>query len=237
MSTPEVEEVMRLVYRYGDTRCNVGCDGDTEAVRTFGEALDALRSRITALVASKAELVGALRPFANSACPPASGLCGCHNCLARLALANATAGAGQQEEVPAGESKRELTADEAACLQRAIRASGKRVPAMGASAQVREEEVAARLRKLATGRLEYRVQHPVDRSYCVSFSREDGFDPERAAREWLAHFQRNHPDHRHAKYEVAEVRSFSELERAALEAADLLAAAPSSQPEPLEDGK
>jgi hypothetical protein len=84
------------------------------------------------------------------------------------------------------------------------------------------KELAARLRKLASGRLEYRVQDPVEKCYCVSFSRDDGFDPERDARQWLADFQRKFPEHPHANYEVAPVRSFSELERAALEAAELL---------------
>jgi hypothetical protein len=87
------------------------------------------------------------------------------------------------------------------------------------------KELAARLRKLATGTVEWRVQHPVERCYCISFDRSDSINPERAAREWLADFQRRWPDHEHAKYEAAEVRWFSELERAALEAADVLDAA------------
>jgi hypothetical protein len=85
--------------------------------------------------------------------------------------------------------------------------------------------LAAELRRLSTGTVEWRVQHPVEKCYCISFDRSDSINPERAAREWLADFQRRWPDHEHAKYEAAEVRWFSELERAALEAADVLDAA------------
>jgi hypothetical protein len=83
-------------------------------------------------------------------------------------------------------------------------------------------ELAERLRKLATGRVEWRVQDPVERCYCISFDRSDCINPERDARAWLADFQRRYPRHAHAKYEAAEVRVFTELERAALEAADVL---------------
>lgn len=82
--------------------------------------------------------------------------------------------------------------------------------------------LARELRRIATGTVEWRVQHPVDKCYCISFDRGDTIDPERAAREWLADHQRRFPHHEHAKYEVAEVRRFSELERVALEAADVL---------------
>jgi hypothetical protein len=81
------------------------------------------------------------------------------------------------------------------------------------------------LRKLATGRTEWRVQHPVEKCYCMVFDRSGWIDPERCAREWLDDFKRRHPDHEHAKYEVAEVRYFNELEQAALDAADALDAA------------
>lgn len=83
-------------------------------------------------------------------------------------------------------------------------------------------ELAALLRSLATGRVEWRVQHPVEKCFCMSFDRSDCLDPERDARKWLENFRHHYPDHRHAKYEVAEVRSFTELERAALEAAEAL---------------
>jgi hypothetical protein len=84
------------------------------------------------------------------------------------------------------------------------------------------KELTSRLRSLARGRVEWRVQHPVEKCYCICFSRNDSLDPEREAREWLADFRRRFPKHEHSKYEVAEVRQFSPLERAALEAADHL---------------
>jgi hypothetical protein len=74
----------------------------------------------------------------------------------------------------------------------------------------------AHLRELATGRVEWRVQDPVEKCYCMYFDRKSSIDPERDAREWLADHARRFPDSAHAKYEVAEVRVFTELERAAL---------------------
>jgi hypothetical protein len=74
----------------------------------------------------------------------------------------------------------------------------------------------AHLRELATGRVEWRVQDPVEKCYCMYFDRSSSINPERDAREWLADHARRFPDSAHAKYEVAEVRVFTELERAAL---------------------
>jgi hypothetical protein len=96
---------------------------------------------------------------------------------------------------------------------------------MSESVKPEPAELAERLRKLATGTVEWRVQHPVEKCYCISFDRDDSINPERAAREWLADHQRRFPNSDHAKYEVAEVRWFCELERTALEAADQLTAA------------
>jgi hypothetical protein len=86
------------------------------------------------------------------------------------------------------------------------------------------KELAARLRKLATGRTEWRVQDPVSKCYCIAYDHYQWINPERHAREWLANHQRRFPDHQHSKYEVAEARWFSELEQAALDAADALSA-------------
>lgn len=83
-------------------------------------------------------------------------------------------------------------------------------------------ELAKELKRLATGRTEWRVQHPVEKCYCMSFGSSDSINPEREAREWLADFQSRYPQHEHAKYEVAEVRCFTDLERAAINAAELL---------------
>jgi hypothetical protein len=82
--------------------------------------------------------------------------------------------------------------------------------------------IAAELRRLATGTVEWRVQHPVEKCYCMSFDRRTSINPERDAREWLADHCRRHPGGLHTDYEVAEVRSFTSLERVALQAADAL---------------
>lgn len=82
--------------------------------------------------------------------------------------------------------------------------------------------IAATLRELATGTVEWRVQDPIEKCYCISFDRERSINPEREAREWLADHKARFPKSQHAGYEVAEVRWFSRLERAALEAADAL---------------
>lgn len=82
--------------------------------------------------------------------------------------------------------------------------------------------LAATIRELATGTVEWRVQHPVEKSYCISFDHRTCINPEREAREWLADHKARHPDSQFAGYEVAEVRWFSLLESAALRAADAL---------------
>jgi hypothetical protein len=82
--------------------------------------------------------------------------------------------------------------------------------------------IAVNLRKLATGRVEWRVQDPAERCYCISFNARDSINPEREAREWLADYKSRWPNGIHAHYEVAEVRYFTELEREALAAADAL---------------
>lgn len=84
----------------------------------------------------------------------------------------------------------------------------------------RLQQAAERVRQLACGTVEWRVQHPVDKSYCMNFSHATSFNPEREAREWLADHRQRFPGGRFADYEVAEVRCFSELERAGLELAD-----------------
>jgi len=91
--------------------------------------------------------------------------------------------------------------------------------------------MAARLRKLATGRVEWRVQHPTEKCFCMSFDASEWVAPELRARQWLAEFRKRFPNHEHSKYEVAEFRAFTELELAALEAADLLAAPPAGKGE------
>jgi hypothetical protein len=82
--------------------------------------------------------------------------------------------------------------------------------------------IAATIRDLATGTVEWRVQDPVEKCYCISFSHRNSINPERCAREWLADYKRRWPNGMHAHYEVAEARWFSELERAALDAAEAL---------------
>lgn len=83
--------------------------------------------------------------------------------------------------------------------------------------------LATRLRELACGTVEWRVADPVTGAYCISFGYGTSFSPERDAREWLEDHKRRHPGSMHADKEVREVRYFTELERAALEAADFIA--------------
>ncbi|HEY0662217.1 MAG TPA: hypothetical protein VGD21_12960 [Lysobacter sp.] len=82
--------------------------------------------------------------------------------------------------------------------------------------------IAATIREFATGTVEWRVQDPVEKCYCISFDHRSSINPAREAREWLSDHKARHPNSMHAGYEVAEVRWFSRLERAALEAADTL---------------
>lgn len=93
--------------------------------------------------------------------------------------------------------------------------------------------LAQKLRELATGRVEWRVQDPVTKAFCMSFSHADSSHPKREAIEWLANFAADFPGHPHAKYEVAEVKVFTELEQTALQAADALAASTTPEPSPL----
>ena len=83
-------------------------------------------------------------------------------------------------------------------------------------------DLATRLRALAQGSVEWRVQHPVERCYCMTFSRQNSRDPERDARDWLADHKRRFPDSRQAGFEVAEVRVYDELQQVAQEAAEAL---------------
>ena len=84
------------------------------------------------------------------------------------------------------------------------------------------KNIAATLRKLATGTVEWRVQNPTDKGYCIAFDHRSSINPERDAREWLADHKAHHPGSQFAGYEVAAVRWFSELEQAALDAAAAL---------------
>ncbi len=83
-------------------------------------------------------------------------------------------------------------------------------------------DLADKLRKLATGRTEWRVQNPVTQSFCMSFSYAECVNPQMEATEWRANFASKFPDHPHATYEVAEVRVFSDLEETALKAAAII---------------
>lgn len=63
-----------------------------------------------------------------------------------------------------------------------------------------------RLRELATGYYEWRVQDPKTRCYCAVF---DAFG-ERQAREWLDDHKRRYPSSDFAAYEVARVHVMPE---------------------------
>lgn len=78
------------------------------------------------------------------------------------------------------------------------------------------KELAARLRKLATGRVVWRVADPVTGSYCMELDRQY------EAEEWMIDNKSRFPNGIHANKVVTRVHVFDELERAALEAADAL---------------
>lgn len=76
-----------------------------------------------------------------------------------------------------------------------------------------------RLRDAAQGHPEWRVQDPVSRSYCMSVTRDEAPDPERAAREWLEDHKRRFPESKYARYEVARVQVTTQIDELMLEAA------------------
>lgn len=82
-----------------------------------------------------------------------------------------------------------------------------------------------RLRALATGRVEWQVIDPQTRGICMWFDRDNYLNPEREAKEWLDDQNLRFPGGKFTSYEVKKARIFSDLERAALEAADALEAA------------
>jgi hypothetical protein len=83
------------------------------------------------------------------------------------------------------------------------------------------EQLAANIEATTHGRTEWRVQHPVEKSFCMSFG-SDSINPERECREWLADHLRRHPDSQFAGYEVAKVHFFTMAEQRALDAAAML---------------
>lgn len=78
------------------------------------------------------------------------------------------------------------------------------------------KELVARLRRHACGTVEWRVADPATGNYII------GFDSEPKAREWLADHVKRFPNSMHADKAVTRVLYRTALERAALEAADLL---------------
>lgn len=63
-------------------------------------------------------------------------------------------------------------------------------------------ELIKQLREASKGREEWRVADPATGSYCISFSRDDSCNPERAAQEWLADHRRRFPMGAHSGKEV-----------------------------------
>lgn len=80
------------------------------------------------------------------------------------------------------------------------------------------------LRDASAGYDEWRVQNPIDGSYCMSFSRHNTLMPERDAREWLADTKKNYPRHEFALYEVACTHVYSEADKLRQAAADRIEA-------------
>lgn len=80
--------------------------------------------------------------------------------------------------------------------------------------------ISQRLRDAASGTIEWRVQDPETRAYCISFTEWNG--GERSARQWLDEEIRACPESIFAKYEVARVVALDRRDRLLLEAADRL---------------
>lgn len=81
----------------------------------------------------------------------------------------------------------------------------------------------ARLRKLVIGRTEWQIVEPKGGGICMWFDRDNYSNPAREAQEWLDEHKRKYPA-RFGNHEMKKVHILSELERAALEAADALEA-------------
>ena len=81
-------------------------------------------------------------------------------------------------------------------------------------------DITERLRSSASGTIEWRVQNPETRAYCISFTEWNG--GERSARQWLDEEIRARPESIFAKHEVARVAALDHRDRLMLEAADEL---------------
>lgn len=79
-----------------------------------------------------------------------------------------------------------------------------------------------RLRSLSQGFEEWRVEHPVEGSYCMSYTRDDYLSPEQEARGWLAEHLLRHPDSQFAGYVVKKHIVKTRKDQALDEAADAL---------------
>lgn len=79
-----------------------------------------------------------------------------------------------------------------------------------------------RLRSLSHGFEEWRVESPVDGSYCMSYTRDDDLSPEQAARGWLAEHLLRHPDSQFAGYVVKKHVVKTRKDQALDDAADAL---------------
>ncbi len=79
-------------------------------------------------------------------------------------------------------------------------------------------DITERLRSSASGTIEWRVQNPETRAYCISFTEWNG--GERSARQWLDEEIRARPETIFAKHEVARVAALDHRDRLMLEAAD-----------------
>lgn len=85
-----------------------------------------------------------------------------------------------------------------------------------------------RLRKLVIGRTEWQIVDPEGGGICMWFDRDNYSNPAREAQEWLDEHKRKYPA-RFGSHEVKKVHILSELERAALEAAEALEAQASAK--------
>lgn len=88
------------------------------------------------------------------------------------------------------------------------------------------DALAPRVSKQCSGRVEWRIMNKAEDAYCMVFTHDDYINPERAAREWMEQTTRERPGWIESNgYHAMPKLIFTESERLAIEAVELLRAA------------
>ena len=83
-------------------------------------------------------------------------------------------------------------------------------------------KLAEKISEETFGTQEWRVQHPVEKKYCMSMTSRDHINPEREIREWFDDYKTRFPNGNFSGYEVAAVTMYSNAEKLCIDAAALL---------------